>query len=87
MTAHENHYDKELVVLFSFLSLRFSLIESFAFFLVSRLPLSFFPLSPILIHPHLTMVVCELSHHSTKAQVLGALWDPGEISGDNSLLV
>ena len=40
-----------LVELFSFFCLRFSLMVSLAFFLVSRPPLSLFPLSPILIFP------------------------------------
>ena len=36
-----------LAELFSFFSLRFSLMVSLAFFLISRPPLSLFPLSPI----------------------------------------
>ena len=46
------HADYVLAELFSFFCLRFSLIVSFAFFLVSLLPLSLFPLSPIFTPPH-----------------------------------
>ena len=40
------------IFFFSFLFFRFSFIVSLAFFLLSRLPLSFLPLSGILTHPY-----------------------------------
>jgi hypothetical protein len=45
-------------VIFSFLSLRFSLIVRFAFFFDSRLPLSRFPFSPINNLPDVNQTTC-----------------------------
>jgi hypothetical protein len=47
MTTHQIHYDIALVVPFSFFRFRFCFNVSLAFFLDSRLPLSFFPFSAI----------------------------------------
>ncbi len=47
MTTHQGQFGLALVMAFSFFFLRFSFNVSFAFFLVSRLPLSFFPLLAI----------------------------------------